>query len=378
MRVAFFTEAYEPFINGAVILAKSYRRQLEAMGHEVIVFTPEYPGFRDADDYVVRLPSVVWSKKGYPCLQPFPGIESEFRRWRFDLIHSHHPFTMGLAAERMAERHGIPLVYTFHTLLPAYSSYVPLPGPLARRMLVYIIRRHCAHARCVTVTNSLMRTWLLDHGVQSPVWIVPPVVSAVRAVPGTRESIRARYGIAPDTSLLLYVGRLTQEKNLDLLLRAVARVKANPDWRLMVVGSGSCKAHLASLSSRLRIADRVLFAGEVGHDLVGGYYAAADVFVFPSLSETLGLVLLEAMSAGLPCVAVGVNGPLAVVQDGVTGLLTRPDETAFSKAVESLLTDRDMRRSLGNAARKLLREYSPANVGAKLMEAYSQASLGRA
>ncbi|MBP6965292.1 MAG: glycosyltransferase [Armatimonadetes bacterium] len=370
MRVAFFTEGYDPFTNGAIVLVKQYRQQLEDLGHEVVVFAPEHPEFRDDDDHVVRLPSIAWSRQAYPSLRPFSGLGRQFDRWRFDLIHSHHPFSMGLAAERLARRSQIPLVHTFHTMLPDFACYAPVARTLIGRALTSVVRRHCAHTRCVTVTNYLMRDWLVERGVRTPIAIVPPAVCLPRPEPGARWRIRAGLGVKGDTVVLLYVGRLAPEKNLDFLLRSVARLDRRRDWRLVLVGPGPEGPHLRDLSSLLGLADRVTLTGGVAHSAVQDYNSAGDISVLSSLSETFGLVILEAMSVGLPCIAVGINGPLAVVENGTTGILTLPDEQSFAAAVESLIRDRNLRQTMGRASKNASLWYSTERASARLIDAY--------
>ncbi|MBI3948761.1 MAG: glycosyltransferase [Armatimonadetes bacterium] len=370
MRIAFFTEAYEPFVNGVVVLIKAFREQLQRRGHEVAIFAPRYPGHADGDDDVVRLPSIVWSRIGYPCLRPFSGVYREFRRRRFDVIHTHHPFTTGLLAERLARRFRLPVVHTFHTLLPDYAHYIPLPHRLTRPALTHIIRRHCARAQCVTVTTRLMRAWLQERGIGTPIRVVSPAVPLPPPAPGAREAIRARLGVPTAAPLLVYAGRLAPEKRLDFLLRAVAPLGRTHDFYLLLVGGGPSEAALRARAADLGLSDRVRFAGVVAHHQMSDYYAAGDLFVFPSTSDTLGLVLLEAMSAGLPCVAVGVNGPSEVVENGVTGILTPFEEAAFSAAVARLLSDGRLRREMGVAAAAATRAGVGAGMAEQLLAAY--------
>jgi glycosyltransferase involved in cell wall biosynthesis len=221
-----------------------------------------------------------------------------------------------------------------------------------------------------------MQDWLRDHGVRTPTSVVPPAVESKAPGPGSREQIRARFGIPPDAPVLLFVGRIGPEKNLDFLLRAVALLPRGRDCCLMLVGSGVDEARLARLAADLGLADRTILTGEVPHDSTPDYYAAGDIFVFPSPSDTFGLVLLEAMNAGLPCVAVGVNGPRAVLEDEVTGLLTPVEEPAFATAIERLLANSDLRQRMGHAAAEHSRSCSADEAGRRLIDAYSLA-LGR-
>lgn len=373
MRIAFFTEAYEPFVNGVVVLIKAFRESLQQRGHEVVIFAPRYPGYTDREEGVVRLPSIAWSRVGYPFLRPFTGTYRAFRRFGFDLIHTHHPFTTGLLAERLARRFRLPVVYTFHTLLPDYAHYVPLPRCLTRPLLLHIVRRHCARVQCVTVTTHLMRTWLREHGVNTPIQVVSPVVALPPASPNARQKIRASLGIPMDAPVLVYAGRLAPEKQVDFLLRAVVSICPRFNFFLLLVGSGPSEKALRHLVAVLGLTERVRFAGAVPHEQMSDYYAASDLFVFPSTSDTLGLVLLEAMSVGLPCVAVAVHGPAEVVNDGVTGFLTPFNEAAFGQAIARLLADERLRHKMGAAAVECARQHRDRDMGEQLLAAYEAA-----
>ncbi len=351
MRIAFFTEGYDPFTNGVVVLLKAYREALEKAGHEVYVFAPEHHGRPSYEDRVVRMPSFYWCKKTYPCLRPFAKNERLFAGGHFDLIHSHHPFSCGLLAEKLSRKHGIPLVYTFHTLLTNYSGYFPGARKVAEQGLLNIIRRHCERADAVTVSTGVMERWLRRKGIATPIQIVRPPITLEPAGPGVRETMRRRLGIADSTSLVLCASRLSLEKDVDFLLRAVRQVPSGLDCRFVLVGSGPMEAQLRAEAEELGLGSRVIFAGEAKHQDMAGWYAAADVFAFPSRHDTLGLVLIEAMVSGLPCVAINMNGPTEVVRDGVTGFLVPFSERAFATGIVALAGNAERRETMGEASR---------------------------
>jgi glycosyltransferase involved in cell wall biosynthesis len=170
--------------------------------------------------------------------------------------------------------------------------------------------------------------------------------------------------------VFLYVGRLAKEKRIDLLFRAVARLRHGHDFRLCLAGSGPHATGLRRLARRLGISDRVVFCGSVPHEEIGDYYAAADLFAFPSPTDTMGLVLVEAMSAGLPCVAVGEYGPGEVVIDGETGFVVPFDERPFADALARLLRDPSLRHRMGQAARQRARHFDPESAGDAMLNTY--------
>ena len=376
MRIAFFTEAYDPFINGVVVLVKHFRQELLDRGHEVTVFTPAYPGQVDADPGVVRIPSVYWSSVAYPCVRPWCHAQRCFDG-QFDLVHSHHPFSTGWLAERVAQRYGLPLIYTFHTLLTNYTAYVPLPPTMAERLLWSIVHRHLAHAGRITVSTPVMRRFLHAHDVLPPVSLVTPTHHLPAPTPGAREAMRARLGVPDGVPLLLYAGRLAHEKCVTFLLRAAAAIDTRRDWRLVLLGDGPLHPELPGLAASLGIGERVQFPGVVPHEAMADWYAAADIFVFPSKNETYGLVLLEAMSAGLPAVAINQNGPLDIIEHGRSGLLSPFAERAYAAAVERLLGSAELRASIGAGARRRAARLTAVPTGEQLLHAYRALLDGR-
>lgn len=369
MRIAFFSEGYDPFTNGVVVLLKAYREALEKAGHEVVVFTPEHHGRPDFEDHVVRLPSLYWCKKTYPCLRPFAKNERLFAGGHFDVIHSHHPFSCGLLAERLARKHGIPLVYTFHTLLTNYSGYFPGASKVAEQGLLKIIRRHCGRANAVTVSTGVMERWLRQRGVFTPIHVVRPPITLEPAPAGTRERMRAMLGAHDGIVLALCASRLSLEKDVDFLVRA-ARKMTDPNLRIVIVGTGPMEGQLKEQVESLGLSGRIIFVGEAKHHEMSNWYAAADMLVFPSRNDTLGLVLIEAMACGLPCVAINMNGPTEVVQNGETGYLVPFQERAFADAVGNLAQSAGLRFQMGAKARERALSEFNIDLAASLERAY--------
>ena len=377
MRIAFFTEGYDPFINGAVTSIKTLRSALDRQGHEVVIFTPACPGYDDRDPQVRRLPGMQWNKNLYPLLSPLAYRTDPLSDESFDVIHSHHPFTMSRLAARLAGKHDLPLIYTFHTLLHEYGHYVPFLPAAGRYWLTRQYLRHCAEADVVHTATEAVRHLLLQQGVQTQIEVAPLGVPAVSPAAGAREAMRKSLGISPRTPLLLYVGRLAREKGLELLLRAVARLAAGRGFHLCLVGGGPMEGRLRELARDLGLAQRVTFSGWVRHEEIGGHYAAADVFVLPSPAETMGLVLVEAMSAGLPCVAIDKYGPSEVVVDGLTGFLTPFDEGDFGEAIQRLLDNAFLCQRMATAARARACDFHPDVAAAAMVRVYEDAIADR-
>lgn len=374
MRIAFFTEGFDPYINGVVVLIKAYQQALEAMGHEVVVFVPENPTRPANEQDVVRLPSIRWHKEAYRTLRPFSGTEHKFSQYRFDVVHSHHPWTTGLAAEKLAQKFNLPLVFTFHTLLPSYSVYAPVPRSWAESTLEWVLKRHCSRADAITVTTEIMAKWLRDRGVTRPICLARPPVLIAEPHTAARPQIRNKLGIPDDVSLLLFAGRLVPEKDLDFLVRAVARIKSRADFRLVFIGGGPSERMLRCEVEKLGLQDRTKFLGFVKPEEMADYHAAADIFCFPSRSDTLGMVVVEAMASGVPVVAINENGPSELVLDNKTGFLTPFDEATFSNRILDLIRNSDKRKKFGQNGVAWSRQFCAEDAAKQLVRAYGIAA----
>jgi glycosyltransferase involved in cell wall biosynthesis len=316
---------------------------------------------------------VRWLKAHYPSLSPLARSTDVLAGQGFHIVHSHHPFTMGKLAARLAKKHGLPLIYTYHTMLNEYGQYAPLFSSAAQHWLVRRCQRHCAQADGVTSATAVVREVLRGQGVRTPIVVMPEGVPAIRPSAGGRQRLRRELGVPEQTPLLLYAGRLAREKRLDMLLRSAARLGRGRAFRLCLAGSGPMEAELRKLAVELGMADRVTFCGWVEHAKLADYYAAADLFLFPSPADAMGIVLVEAMSAGLPCVAVDKYGPSEVVIDGLTGILTAFDESDFSDATRRLLDNPFLRQRMAAAARLRAHDFDPDVTTARFVQLYEDA-----
>ena len=305
MRVGFFTECYRPIVNGVVASVEALAASLRSRGVEVYLFTPKVPGYTEVEGGVVRMPSLP-----LPVDTPYRLTVPHVSRRnvndvirRLSIIHAHSPFVTGWLGMRYAKRFNIPLVYTYHTQLEAYAHYVPFERDATRRAASSLTRMYSNGAAVVVVPTAAMQDHLRSIGVSARIEVVPSGIELDLFRTGRRrEDLRAQYGVSPTGRLALFVSRLAREKNVELLIEAFARV--NDGSRLLLVGDGPARESLEALAAQRGAAGRVIFAGAQPRTLLPDLYASADVFVFPSTSETQGLVLVEALAAGCPIVAV--------------------------------------------------------------------------
>jgi len=341
MRVLFVSDVYFPRVNGVSTSIRTFRDDLAAAGVETLLVAPEYPGAPpDAETGIIRIPS------GSVPLDP------EDRRFhsrplaqaldaalaaRVDLVHVHTPFIAHYAARRFARQHGLPLVATYHTYFEDYlHHYVPvLPRGIGRFLARAFTRSQCRDVAALVAPSGPMRDALLAYGVETPIEVLPTGLPATSYRRGDGARFREKFGIEANRPMLLYVGRVAYEKNIDFLLRMFVRVHARwPDTLFVIAGEGPARSHLMSLAHELDVASSVRFIGYLDRntDLLD-CYAAGNVFVFASRTETQGLVLLEAMAQGTPVVSTAELGTHSILTPGCGAFIVPEDEESFAAAV---------------------------------------------
>ncbi|MHB8178915.1 MAG: glycosyltransferase [Vulcanimicrobiaceae bacterium] len=308
LRIGIFTEVYRPAVNGVVVSIDALCDGLRAQGHDVICFAPKMRGAQP-EEHVVRIPSLpVPARAPYRLILPLVG-----RRGILDaaadrnILHVHSPFFTGWLGLRCGKRYNVPVVYTYHTQLEAYAHYVPFEPNATRYAASQLTRRFANLSDAVIVPTPAMRERLRDLGVRRRTEVVPTGIDLARFGSGRREqALRRRLGVPQGGRLLLFVSRLAREKNAECALEALARA-ADPSLRLVIAGEGPEREALQGAVERLGVKERVLFLGSIDRSALPDLYASADAFVFPSITETQGLVLVEALAAGALVLAADVQ-----------------------------------------------------------------------
>ena len=303
MRVGIFSECYHPIKNGVVASIDALCEGLRARGHDAIVLAPSVRAGRHPPS--VRIPSLpLPTRTAYRLVLPLLGAEQVARVKSLSLIHTHSPFVTGWMGVRYARRFGLPLVFTYHTQLEEYAHYVPFERTTTRRAASTLTRTYANLTDTVIVPTAAMEARLRALGVVAPIAVIPTgidVESFARGVPN--PDLKSALGLAGDVRLLLCVSRLAREKNLELAFAALAALD-DPGVHLVVAGDGPQRGALASAARAAGLDGRIHFLGHVDREELPGLYASCDAFVFSSTTETQGLVLAEALVAGIPVVAV--------------------------------------------------------------------------
>jgi len=380
MRVGMFSECYEPVRNGVTTSVHTLVQHLRRLGHRVFLVAPHYASHRDQSPFVLRVPSIqTWLNKDYPIAYPFyPRLKRQFGQLAPNVVHSHNPFFVGLLAARLAHQHGLPLVSTYHTLYSHYGHYVFfLPDAAVQGLLKWWIPDYynrCAH---VIVPSEVARTSLADYGVTAPISVIPtavPLPDPTEITEDARRAARAQWDIPQDCPLLLYVGRIAQEKNIEMVLDAFASCSSQyPAARLLVVGGGPHLDGVRKHAADTPCADRVVFAGAMAHSELAPVYASANLFVFASITETQGLVMAEARAAGTPCVVARGGGAGETVRDGEDGLIVEPDRDALAGAISGLLGAPERLAAMREACLRNAHHYTPQAMTEAALRVYEAA-----
>jgi glycosyltransferase involved in cell wall biosynthesis len=385
MNIAFFCDAYKPTRNGVAVSVETTAEELRSRGHRVVIFAPRYKGYEDESPDVIRFHAGHWFRaKDFPVAKPTLAHLNwqawvRFQREKFDIVHSHSPFTLGCVGSRWAARHSIPIVFTFHTLYHHYLHYVPVPKPVIKPYLHWRLKNYCYSVDHIIVPSRPVNKIVQKIRPGVPITVLPTGIDIERFQNGNRERVRKKYGIKPDETLCLYVGRIVLEKNLVFLIKALLPLLQSTLTltKLMLVGGGPAMDDLKALASQLGIEDRVIFTDFIDQSEIADYFAAGDIFTFASKTETQGVSIGEALASGLPCVVVGVMGAAEAVTDGEDGYVVPPREDDFRRAVQQLAENGTLRHQMSEYAQKHASRLSRESVAERLLDLYGHVRTRR-
>jgi glycosyltransferase involved in cell wall biosynthesis len=311
----------------------------------------------------------------YPVTLPVsPRVNWLLPALKLDIIHSHHPFLLGQTAAEKANDLAVPLVFTHHTRYSDYSHYLPLNQKLVKAVIENYLADYMRKCHHVVVPSESIKKKLVDlYGISRQITAVATGIDLSQWAAADGHEIRQTENWGDDT-VLISVGRLAKEKNWPTLIKAVAPVlKKRSQTRLVLVGDGNERKSLQKLTTELGIEQQVQFTGNISHSEVIAHLKAADLFCFASVTETQGLVTMEAMAAGLPVVAVDASGTRDVVTHEQEGLLTKNDPAALTQAIETVLDNDSLRQRLAAAGLERAKTLSTDAQAQRLVSVYEQA-----
>lgn len=380
MNIGIFTECYKPTINGVVMSIEAFKNQLEKKGHQVFVFAPSHKQAVPLAN-VYRVPSITLpSPKDYPIGIPYLSyslIRSVVFSLHLDIIHTQHIFLMGGFGQKLAKQLGIPTVHTYHTMMTEYTHYVPIKilRELSKKFIIIRSRKFCNRANIVIVPSTPVADVLRSYGVKTPIEILPTGIDLKqfkKLNTTERKNFLKKYNIPDKKCILLFVGRLAREKNLSFLLNCFGEmVKKNQNIHLVLVGSGPDEESLKKQITNLKLKSYVTLTGFLPKTETNKFFGASDIFVFPSTTDTQGIVLAESLASSLPAVAIDKLGPKDIIQNGKDGYLVPEDPKEFIAKTLKLINDKNLRIKLGTNAKKNVERFSIENCAEKLINIYN-------
>lgn len=378
MRIGLFTDAYLPEITGVTTVVHTLRDELVRLGHEAYVYAPRYDHPCDDERNVFRFRSgPVFAYKTARMALPY-NREAARSFGELDVVHSHTPFALAYAGLIAAHRHRLPHIQTYHTYLSHYLHYIPRllrPSVKAAESYSALLCNRCS---VVTVPTRSIHDELRKFGVRRPIHILP-FGPDLRDYEGASVwDPRQALGVAEGAPVFLYAGRIASEKNLLFLLESFVKIHNALDQAVMVfAGDGPQRAELEQTAAQLGIESNVRFAGFLDRKRLVDLYRTADVFVFASKTETQGLVIVEAMAAGTPAVAVRAMGVRDVVKDEENGFLVPEDADMLAERAVRVAVDHELAARLAEGALVTAERTSLQNGVLRLVEVYEESLTAR-
>ncbi|MBF0252826.1 MAG: glycosyltransferase [Candidatus Omnitrophica bacterium] len=362
MKILIMTNTYKPVLGGLErsieIAAGEYRKR----GHEVLIVCPEYKKSQH-EEGVLRIPALKDLGENKFSLQiPVPGIEDKIlKKFIPDIIHLQHPFLIAESALRISEKNKIPLVLTYHTLFEQnLDHYLPVSLDIMKKFIIKLFTGFAELCDAVIAPSDSIKDLLKEeHQVKTQIEVIPTGIYVKQYDKFNKADSRRRLGIHPDIKLIGFISRISKEKNLDFLVKAVSlAMKKDEDLHFLVAGKGNYEEEIKNHFHNENLNSRFHYVGILEGDELICAYDALDAFVYASKSETQGLVLAEAMASGVPVIALDAPGVRDIVKDGVNGFLINEEKSElFAEKIIDYFSIKD-KNAISKNALKTAQEYS--------------------
>ena len=371
MNILIITDTYKPAINGVVEVVKNLKKRLEFLGHKVFIIAPKYKGVPE-EEGVLRFKSV-----------PFPGLSEHRISWlysrqikkkffidnKIDIIHSQATGTLGMLAIVLAKRYKIPHINHYQTFFEDYAHYLHLPKKIGQFSIKTFTRWFCNRVDLITVPSLPFFTVLENYKIKRPIKLWVSGINIKKFELGINH--RKEWGIPEGAFVLSYVGRIAKEKNIPFLLELMPYiVKKDPNIYFLMAGDGPMRKDLEKYATIMGIEKNVRFLGYIESEQIANVYASSDLFVFSSLTETQGLVVLEAMAAGLPVVAVNAYGLKDTLKNDVGAYLVNLNRMEFLEKIFALKDNPELYAEKKAQALEYVKDFSYEASTEKMVEIY--------
>lgn len=383
MRVGIFTDTYTPYINGVTTSVLMLKKSLEKKGHTVYIVTVNDENLHyktDDDGKVLRIPGVPIGIYDYRLtgIYPLKAINT-IRKWNLDVIHSQTEFGIGTFARIIAKQLNIPLVHTYHTMYEDYVHYITKGyfNKSSKKIVEYLTLFYCDKtiSELVVPTKKAYELFKEKYKVDRNVYIVPTGIEVEKFYKENNKKLdiikkREELGIKKDDFVILFVGRIASEKNVEFLLNSMkGLVLESKKIKLLVVGDGPDLNKYKEYCKKNDIDKNCIFTGKVPWENIVDYYLISDVFATASHTETQGLTVIEAMAASLPVLAIKDESFTGTVIDNLNGCIFR-NRREFKKCVLTLFNDRLRLKELSRQARNSAEVHSSKYFAEHILDVY--------
>lgn len=386
MRIGLFTDTYPPQINGVSTSVQMLKNALEKQGHEVYVITSNASSIKynyEEDERIIRIPGIPTGIYDYRLTKIYPlKIINLMKSWKLEVIHSHTEFGVGIFARLFAKQFNIPLVHTYHTMYEDYTHYITHGyfEKTSKKIVEYLTKFYCdkTASELIVPTNKTYNLFKEKYKFDKNIHIVPTGIEVERFFKENvnleiAQDLRKKLGYTKKDIVLLFVGRIAQEKNIEFLLKAFQKIiEKNKNIKLLIVGDGPDKSNFENLSKELKIDKNVKFIGKVPWDETEFYYNISDIFVTASTTETQGVTIIEAMASSTPPVCINDEAFIDTVINNLNGFIFNNEEE-FCDIILKLAKNKDMRLKIGEQARIQSEHLSSKQFASNVLLVYEHA-----
>jgi glycosyltransferase involved in cell wall biosynthesis len=335
MNILMLTNTYLPHVGGVARSVSGLTHGLKQRGHKVLVIAPEFPGAHPTDEQIFRV-AALQQFAGSDFSVPLPltwQLSDAIDAFKPDLVHTHHPFLLGDTALRVAASYQVPILFTYHTRYELYGHYVAQDSDWLKRLVLSLAHGYCDLCDHVIAPSRSIQNHLIASEVHTPISVIPTGIDITAFSSGDGARGRRRWDLPQDGFVVGHIGRLAPEKNLELLTEAlITFLNRHNRAHCLITGDGNSRTAMQQAFQTVGLDNRVRFTGVLTGQALYDAYASQDAFAFTSISETQGLVLAEAMAAGVPVIALDAPGVREVVRDGQNGRLLPNEATAVAMA----------------------------------------------
>ena len=383
MKVGLFTDTYPPFINGVSTSVQMLKEGLEKLGHTVYVVTVNSESFSyKKENNILRIPGVPVGIMDYRLTNIYPiKAKKIIKSWDLDVIHTHTEFGVGSFARLISKEYNIPLVHTYHTMYEEYIYYITKGyfDRASKKLVEYLTLFLCDKTidELIVPTKKAKELFKEKYKVKRDVHVIPSGIDTTRFYSENIDKkevldLKKELGLKLKDHVILYVGRIAKEKNIDFLINNLSSIiKKIPKAKMVIVGDGPDMDRLIKLSIDKKLDKKIIFTGKVSWDEVPKYYAMCDVFVTASTSETQGLTVIEAMGASKPVVAINDESFIEVITNDYDGCLFK-DEKEYIDIIYKLYKNKDYALRIKKQAKLTASKYSPLQYAKNVLMVYEK------